>query len=49
MAEQTVMVGNATNVLSSTDDPFSAGCTTAYLEFYDEWHRPLFPLTSQAI
>jgi hypothetical protein len=49
MTGQTVTVGNATIVLSSIDDPFSEGHTTGYLEFYDERHRPLFPLTSQAI
>jgi len=49
MAEQTVTVGNATIVLSSIDDLFSDGRTTGYLEFYDERHRPLFPLTSQAV
>ena len=49
MAEQTVMVGNATIVLSGTDDPFGDGRTTGYLEFYDERHRPPFPLTSLAI
>lgn len=49
MAEQTLTVGNATIVLSGTDDPFSDGRTTGYLEFYDARHRPPFPLTSQAI
>ena len=49
MAEQTVTVGNATIVLSGPDDPFSDGHATGYLEFYDERHRPLFPLTSHAI
>ncbi len=49
MTAQTLTVGNATIVLSSTDDPFSDGHTTGYLEFYDERHRPLFPLTSQTI
>ena len=50
MAEQsTVEVGNAIIVLSYANDPFSDGRTTGYLEFYDERHRPSFPLTSQAI
>lgn len=50
MAESnTVHVGNAMIVLADTDDPFSDGHTTGYLEFYDERHRPRFPLTSQAI
>lgn len=50
MAEQhTVEVGNATIVLSGTNDSFSDGHTTGYLEFYDERHRPSFPLTSQGI
>jgi hypothetical protein len=49
MAEQTLTVGNATIVLSGTDDPFSDGRTIGYLEFYDARHRPPFPLTSQAI
>jgi hypothetical protein len=49
MAEQTVTVGNATIFLNGPNDPFRDGCTTGYLEFYDERHRPLFPLTSQTI
>jgi hypothetical protein len=50
MAEQsTVEVANAIIVLTSTNDPFSNGHTTGYLEFYDERHRPSFPLTSQTI
>jgi hypothetical protein len=49
MAEQAVTVGNATIVLNGTNDPFSDGRTTGYLEFYDERHRPSFPLTSRAI
>ncbi len=50
MAEQSIIeVANATVVLTGTDDPFSDGCTTGYLEFYDERHRPSFPLTSQAV
>jgi len=50
MAESnTVHVGNAMIVLADTDDPFSDGHTTGYLEFYDERHQPRFPLTSQAI
>ena len=49
MTGQTVTVGNATIVLSSIDDPLSEGHATGYLEFYDERHLPLFPLTSQAI
>ncbi len=50
MAEQsTVEVGNAIIVLSCTNDPFSDGHTTGYLEFYDERHRPAFPLTSHSV
>jgi hypothetical protein len=50
MAEQsTIEVGNAIIVLTGMNDPFSNGHTTGYLEFYDERHRPSFPLTSQAI
>ena len=49
MTEPTLTVGNATIVLSGTDDPFCDGHTTGYLEFYDERHRPLFPLTSQTL
>lgn len=50
MAERsTVQVGNATIILTCNNDPFSDGLTTGYLEFYDERHRPHFPLTSQAI
>jgi len=50
MAEQsTVEVGNATIVLVGDNDPFRDGQTSGYLEFYDERHRPSFPLTSAAI
>jgi hypothetical protein len=50
MAEQnTLEVGNAIIALSSANDPFCEGHTTGYLEFYDERHRPSFPLTSQVI
>jgi hypothetical protein len=50
MAEQnTIEVGNVTIVLSSINDPFSDGHTTGYLEFYDERHRPAFPLTSHTV
>ncbi len=46
---RTFEVGNAIIVLAGTDDPFSEGHTTGYLEFYDERHRPTFPLTSRMI
>lgn len=49
MAEQTIEVGNAIIVLTGDYDPFSEGQTTGYLEFYDERHRPCFPLSSQVI
>ena len=49
MAEQTVEVGNAIIVLEGDNDPFSDGRTTGYLEYYDERHRPRFPLTSRVI
>jgi hypothetical protein len=49
MVEQTVTVGNATIFLNGPNDPFRDGCITGYLEFNDERHRSLFPLTSQAI
>ena len=50
MAEHSsVEVGNATILLASTDDPFSNGRTTGYLEFYDERHQPAFPLTSHTV
>ena len=50
MAQQdTIEVGNASIRLVGTNDPFSDGHTTGYLEFYDERHRPSFPLTSQVI
>ena len=50
MAEQsTLQVGNAPIRLVGTNDPFSDGHATGYLEFYDERHRPSFPLTSQVI
>ncbi len=49
MAEQTIVVGNATIVLNGPNDPFYDGYTTGYLEFYDERHRPLFPLTSHIV
>jgi hypothetical protein len=43
MAEQTVEVGNAAILLTCSNDPFSDGHTTGYLEFYDERYRPPFP------
>ena len=49
MAEQTIVVGNATIVLNGPHDPFHDGYTTGYLQFYDERHRPLFPLTSHIV
>lgn len=50
MAEQrTIEIGNALIVLTSTNDSFSDGHTTGYLEFYDERYRPHLPLTSQVI
>ena len=49
MAEQTIVVGNATIVLNGPNDSFHDGYTTGYLEFYDERHRPLFPLTSPIV
>jgi hypothetical protein len=50
MAEQhTLEVGNAIIVLTGMNEPFRDGHTTGYLEFYDERHRPSFPLTSQVI
>lgn len=50
MAEHnTIEVGNTTIVLSGPNDPFSDGHTTGYLEFYDERHRPDFPLTSHTV
>jgi hypothetical protein len=50
MTEQrTVEVGSAIIVLTDTKDSFSDGYTTGYLEFYDERHRPSFPLTSHVI
>lgn len=47
--QQTCKVGNAVVVLVASNDPFNDGYTAGYLEFYDERHRPLFPLTSQRI
>jgi len=47
--QRTIEVGNAIIVLSSINDPFSDGHTTGYLEFYDERHRPAFPLTSHTV
>ena len=50
MAEQSaVEVGNALIILAGNNDPFGDGRTTGYLEFYDERHRPSFPLTSQTV
>ena len=49
MAKQTVTVGNAIIALAGNDDPFNDGYIIGYLEFYDERHRPLFPLTSLVI
>jgi len=48
-AQQTYEVGNAVVVLVDSNDPFSDGHTTGYLEFYEERHRPPFPITSQGI
>ncbi len=47
--QKTIEVGNTIIILTSPADPFSDGHTTGYLEFYDERHRPPFPLTSQVI
>jgi hypothetical protein len=49
MAEQTTGIGNATIVLNGPNDPFHDGYTTGHLKFYDERHRPLFPLTSRIV
>lgn len=49
MTRQTVTVGNAIITLAGNNDPFNDGYITGYLEFYDERHRPLFPLTSHMI
>ena len=49
MAELTIVEGNATIVLNGPSDPFHDGYTTGYLEFCDERHRPLFPLTSPIV
>jgi hypothetical protein len=49
MKEQTVRIGNAFFVLTGNNDLFNDGYTTGYLEFYDERHRPPFPLTSHVI
>ncbi len=49
MANQTVTVGNAIIALAGNNDPFNDGYITGYLEFYDERHRPLLPLTSLVI
>jgi hypothetical protein len=49
MAKQTVTVGNAIIALAGNNDLFNDGYITGYLEFYDERHRPLFPLTSHVI
>jgi hypothetical protein len=35
--------------LAGNSDPFNDEYVTGYLEFYDERHRPLFPLTSHVI
>ncbi len=47
--QNTVELGNAVISLVSPIDPFSEGHTTGYLEFYDERHRPAFPLTSHTV
>ena len=49
MAQHTVKVGNTIILSVGANDPFSDGHTTGYLEFYDERHRPTFPLTSHTI
>ena len=45
MAKQTVTVGNAIIALAGNSDPFNNGYVTGYLEFYDERHSDLSPLT----
>lgn len=49
IAQQTCEIGNMVVVLVGSNDPFSEGHNTGYLESYDERHRPSFPLTSQEI
>lgn len=50
MAERsTIELGNALISLVGENDPFNDGRTTGYLEFYDERHRPAFPLSSQIV
>jgi hypothetical protein len=50
MAEQhTIEIGNAIIVLTGMNDPFRDGRTTGYLEYYDERHRPSFPLTRHTV
>jgi hypothetical protein len=45
--EHTLEVGNSIIVLADGD--FSDGHTNGYLTYYDERHRPPFPLTSDGI
>jgi hypothetical protein len=48
MAQQ-IQLGNSTIVLPSNTDDFHDGYSNGYLYYYDERHRPPFPLTSSHI
>jgi hypothetical protein len=48
MAPQ-IQIGNSTIVLPSNTDDFHDGYSNGYLYYYDERHRPPFPLTSSHI
>ncbi|HLG61073.1 MAG TPA: hypothetical protein VKY19_04015 [Ktedonosporobacter sp.] len=46
---QTLQIGHSTIVLTDHNDDFHDGYSNGYLYYYDERHRPPFPLTSDTI
>lgn len=46
---KTLQVGHSTIVLTDNDDDFHDGYSNGYLYYYDERHRPPFPLTGDRI
>ena len=46
---KTLQIGTSTIVLTDYNDDFHDGYSNGYLYYYDERHRPLFPLTSDTV
>jgi hypothetical protein len=44
-----LQIGNSTIVLTDPNSDFHDGYSNGYLYYYDERHRPPFPLTSESI